>query len=175
MALFDGLKDNWHQRKLRQRISEHPAPKVRNFEAVHTVGILFDADQAEELAVVLEYKNILQRDYRKQVTLLGYHNTKELPEGLSYPSFCRKDLNWSETPKGELVEEFVQTPFDWLLALHMNDCAPLEYIAAASRASFRIGHYRPNKTEFYDWMLHGKNNDLSAFLKQLEQYRSKIH
>ena len=175
MALFDVIKDNWRQRKLRQHLAAHPAPAVRNFEAARTIGILFDADQAEERQIVLEYRNVLQRDDHKKVTLLGYHDQKELSGEERYPCFCQKDLDWSQTPKGELVEEFIRTPFDWLLALHMHDCAPLEYIAAASAASFRIGHYREGKTDFYDWMLHTKNNNLRAFLDQMIDYRSKIY
>lgn len=174
MAFLDGIKETWHQRKIKQRLDEHLSPEVRNYKDVQTIGILFDADREDERAVVLDYSKRLQRDHRKKVTLLGYRDVKELSGEEPYPCFCKKDLDWSQTPKGEQVEEFIRASFDWLLALHMHDCPPLEYLSAASAARFRIGHYREGKTDFYDWMLHGEAHQLPEFLKQLEKYRTKI-
>lgn len=174
MAFLDVLKENWHQRNLRQQVERLRATKIRTFDAAETIGILFDADQEEERAIVLNYRNILERDHRKKVTLLGYHDVKELMGTYNYPCFCRKDLDWSQTPKGDAVTAFLKMRFHWLLALHMDDCAPLEYLAAASDADFRVGHYREGKTDFYDWMLHNKSNSLRAFLRQMEDYRAQI-
>lgn len=174
MAFLDGLKESWYQRNLRQQVERSRSIEMRSFDAAKTIGILFDADREEERAIVLNYRNILERDHQKKVTLLGYHDVNELAGTYNYPCFCRKDLDWSQTPKGDTIAAFLKTPFHWLLALHMHNCAPLEYLAAASNADFRVGHYRDGKTDFYDWMLHNKSNSLRAFLQQMEDYRAKI-
>lgn len=174
MAFLDGLKTNLYQRSLRQQLDKKRPSKVRSFEHVQTIGILFDADREEDRAIVLNYRNILRREHRKDVMLLGYHDLPEPPESSNYTCFCRKDLNFSQTPTGDKVMAFIKMEFHWLLALHVHDCPPLEYIAAASEAEFRVGHYREGKTDFYDWMLHNKSNSLRAFLQQIDDYRSKI-
>ncbi len=176
MSFLDGLKTNWYERNLKQQLDRSRQPRIRPFKAAEIVGILFDADREEERAIVLNYRNILERDYRKKVTLLGYHDVKELIGARNYDCFCRKQLDWSETPKIKegLLAKFVQTNFHWLLALHMKDCPPLEYLAAASSAEFRVGHYRAGKTDFYDWMLHGKDQSLRDFIRQMEDYKAKI-
>lgn len=174
MAFLDGLKTNLYERNLRQHLDKTRPSKTYSFKEAKTIGILFDADREEERAVVLNYRNILKRDHRKEVLLLGYHDLPELTGTYNYPCFCRKNLTWSQIPKGDAVEAFLKMKFHWLLALHMHDCPPLEYIAAAADAAFRVGHYREGKTDFYDWMLHNKSNSLRAFLQQMEDYRAKI-
>lgn len=173
MSLLSGLKEGLYQRKLKQCAQAKKKRSSCNFDTAKTVGLLFDAGDEQNTKTVLSYKRELQSQ-RKKVKLLGYKDASELTGEEDFLCFCRKDLNLSQTPKKQEVLDFIHEPFDLLIALHIEDCPPLEYIAAASSARFRIGHYRATKTDFYDFMVYGKSKSLRALIQQMENYLKKI-
>jgi hypothetical protein len=172
--MLTGIKENLYQRKLKKCNKTDRQTLSCNFETARSIGILFNASSKVDTQIVLSFKKELQIQ-RKKVSLMGYKDVKELNEDEKLPVFCNKDLGLNQTPKKEEVLDFIQQPFDLLIALHVDDCQPLEYIAAASAAKFRIGHYRENKTDFYDFMVYGKSQDLRVVIKQMETYLKKIH
>lgn len=173
MAFIDNLKEKLYQRQLK-RMAETKTHLSCNLETARSIGIIFNASNEKEREIVLEYKRHLQREHRKKVRLLGYKDIKELSGEEPFPCFCNKDLNWNQAPKREDILDFINEPFDLLLALHMDDSVPLEFIAATSAAKFRIGHYREEKADCYDLLLYGKGKSLRAFIQQTESYLEKI-
>jgi hypothetical protein len=174
MSLLAEIKENLYQRKLKQCSKRDRQTLSCNFDTARNIGILFDASKETDTQIVLSFKRRLLKD-RKKVSIMGYKDTKELNADEKHPVFCNKDLGLSQTPKKEDVLNFIQKPFDLLIALHIDDCQPLEYIAAASAAKFRIGHYRENKTDFYDFMVYGKSENLNVIIEQMETYLKKIY
>jgi hypothetical protein len=174
MAFIDQLKEKLYQRQIK-RLAESKTHGSCNLKTAKSIGIIFDAGNETEREIVLNYKSHLQREYRKKVQLLGYKDVKELSGEEPFPCFCNKDLSWNQAPKREDVIDFINQPFDLLLALHMEDSAPLEFIAATSAAKFRIGHYRADKADCYDLLLYGKDKDLRVFIRQVESYLEKIN
>lgn len=173
MALIEDIKEKLYQRQIK-RLSETKTHQSCNLENAKSIGIIFNASKEKEREIVLDYKSRLQREYRKKVRLLAFKDVKELSGEEPFPCFCHKDLNWNQAPKREDVLEFIEEPFDLLLALHMDDSTPLEFIAATSAAKFRIGHYREEKADCYDLLLYGKGKSLRDFIKQVESYLEKI-
>lgn len=174
MSLLSGLKEGLYQRKLKQCSKIDKERSSCNFESARSIGIIFNASSENDTKIALGYKRELQRQHKK-VRIVGFKDAKELTGNETYPCFCNKDLALNQTPKKQEILDFIQEPFDLLLALHIGDCQPLEYIAAASSARFRIGHYREDKTDFYDFMIYGKNKSLRALIYQMENYLKKIH
>lgn len=174
MSLLAGIKESLYQRKLKQCTKAERQTLPCNFETARNIGILFDAGNEADVQIVLSFKRTLLAQ-RKNVSLMGYKDTKELSEAVKYPVFCKKDLGISQTPKKQEVLDFMAQPFDLLIALHIDNCQPLEYIVAASAAKFRIGHYREDKIDFYDFMVYGKSQSLRAVIQQMETYLRKVH
>lgn len=175
IILLSGLQDGLYQRKLRQCFKQSKKRVATNFDNARNIGILFDATQEEDARFILGYKRELQSQ-RKKISLMGYKDVKELVGEEKYPCFCNKDLGFlTKTPKKQEVLDFINQPFDLLIALHTHTCPPLEYISAASSAQFRIGHYQEDKTDLYDFMVYGKSKSVRALIKQIETYLKKIH
>jgi len=167
MALFKGLKENLYNRKLSKEAAKQPQRKPVKLSNAKTIGLLFDASKEAEQKVALAFANELKQG-RKKVQLLGFLDAKEVPEGTSFPCFCNKDLGWNMTPKSPEVLDFIATPFDLLFALHLGRCAALEYVAVASKASFRVAPYRADNTLPYDLMIDGPKNDWKEIIKQMK-------
>lgn len=174
MSLLTELKENLYQRKLKKCHKTNRETRSCNFDTARNIGILFNANKEEDVKVVLSFKRKLLKE-RKKVSLMGYKDVNELSEDEKQPIFCNKDLSLNQTPKKQAVLDFIDVPFDLLIALHVEDCQPLEYIAAASAAKFRIGHYRADKTDFYDFMVYGKSQKLNVVIEQMETYLKKIY
>ncbi|MCP4438997.1 MAG: hypothetical protein GY810_08655 [Aureispira sp.] len=176
MKLLDGFQQSSFNRKLTKRLAQRPQEVLPvSFQQAKTVGILFDLTElGNNREIILRYKSQLQSD-RKTVKLLAYIDEAEVPDGLGFDCFCKKDLSWTSVPNNPLVEEFIQTPFDLLLSLHTHECSPLEYISAVSHSTFRIGHFQKEKTYCYDFMVYSKSRSVRVLLKQIEHYLEVIN
>ncbi len=174
MGFLQGLKEKIYYHKLNKLIKASKGDAVRFTQAQH-IGILFDATDDTDCKVILNFeKDLTQR--RRKVSLLGYVNSneKELPE-TGYTYFNRRGLKFDLTPKDEKAIEFMKQPFDILFCLHTKHSLPLEFIAAASNAKFKIGHYIEEQSDVYDFMVYGKSKSIRAVIQQMERYLEKIN
>jgi len=177
MSLFKNIKLSLADRALKQELKS--AARVRipnqfNFEKIKTVGIIFDATNTEDYEIVKRYVVYL-REHLKKVKVIGFFNTKEIPaltySKLEYDFFSVKELNWMGTPNSVVIRNFINEEFDLLIDLNIHDHFPLKYIAALSKASFKVGKYNENEVEIHDMMIDADNTKtVKYFLRQIDTY-----
>lgn len=163
------LKDNPRERK----------PNRFNFDAIKTVGILFDATNPDDFELVKRYILFL-RDHRKKVKAIGFFNSKQTPSmafsKLEYDFFSIKDLNWFGKPSSMIIQNFINEEYDLLIDLNINDHFSLKYISALSKANFKVGRYNEKELEIYDMMIDSDNTKtLKYFLRQVDLYISMLN
>lgn len=163
------LKDNTRER----------TPNRFNFNAIKTVGILFDATSPEDFELLKRYVVYL-REHRKKVKVLGFFSTKQIPEmafsKLEYDFFSTKELNWFGKPSSVVIQNFIDEEFDLLIDLNVNDLFPLKYISALSKANFKVGKFNENGVEIYDMMIDSDNTKtLKYFLRQIDIYITMLN
>ena len=153
MSFLEQLQLRLYNYFLRQKLKKNKVERnAVNFDAAKRIGILFDATNPENETVVNRYKRNLQNN-GKQVDMLAYVDDKQEHDTTLFKYFNRKNLSWTLEPTGTLVEQFIQTPFDILLNLHINTVPPLEYVSALSKAHLRVGQFRDSKEYCYDLMI----------------------
>ena len=109
-------------------------------------------------------------------SILGYFDDKQEHKNVIFKYFNNKDLNWYWHPKSEVVNEFIATPFDILISLHLKPCPPLEYISSTSQAHLRVGRYHPQKEHCYDLMIDVADEyDLKGFSEQVESMLKRVN
>jgi hypothetical protein len=149
-----------------------------SFDAAKKIGLLYDATEPKNFEIVKEYvKNVRSR--QKEVLALGYVDKKELPQNqfaqLGLDFFTRKDLNWQHFPQSLEVSNFIREPFDIVLNLSDNSVFPLRYIAAVSKAKFRVGRFDESSVPCYDMMIEATPDiELKQFINQAEELLVKI-
>ena len=149
--------------------------KAVNFDKAKRIGILFDATNPDNEAIVNRYKRNLQNS-GKQVDMLAYVDDKLEHDTTLFKYFNKKNLSWTLQPKGSVVEQFMNTPFDVLLNLHIDTVPPLEYVSALSKAHLRVGQFRDDKEYCYDLMIDiPKDDNLNNFIGQLDSLLKKIN
>lgn len=87
-----------------------------------------------------------------------------------------KDVNWRNLPDKPFVEEFINTEFDILIDLSIEDYLPLYFFAALSKASLKVGKFREDHHHSYDLMIHTQENEtIDSFAEQVIHYLNLIN
>ncbi|MCL2328974.1 MAG: hypothetical protein FWC39_10760 [Bacteroidetes bacterium] len=155
---------------------------VSTFDTAQNIAIIYDnsgtLSNGKPLYVNQKIKNFTQTiagiHAETKITLLGFCSTtytKQLhkTEVFSSEIFTKKDFTWYGTAKSETLEKFINTPFDMLIDLSVEQNFPLEYIVQLSKASFKIG--RLNQSLLYDFMIDIKNEkNIDYLIQQISVY-----
>lgn len=150
-----------------------------NFNEAKSIGILFDATVSEDFELVKKYIKFL-KDHKKRVRSFGFYNAKEIPtmqySKLEYDFFTRKQVNWHFKPTDPLIKNFVEEEFDILINFTVHQCLPLVYIAALSKAKFKIGKHFSNYEMYYDLLLNvEEGKSLKYFMRNVDVYLNMIN
>lgn len=165
--------------RLKREVDENShGHETVNFDSAKKIGLLYDATEPQNFEIVREYVKEV-RSRQKDVLALGYVDKKLLPQNqyaqLGLDFFTRKNLNWQLFPESLEVSNFIKEPFDIVLNLSSNTVFPLRYIAAVSKAKFRVGRFDVSSIPCYDMMIEATpETDLKQFIRQAEEYLRKI-
>lgn len=179
MKLSDRIKATFANYRFRKEmIKANQQREVVNFNEAGKIGLLYDATDDNNFEAIKQYvKNI--RSEKKEVTALGYIDKKTLPPtrfpqlGLDF--FTKKDFNWKMKPRSLSVSNFMNENFDIVVNLNRNNIFPLSYIAAVSKAKFRVGSFNRHFVHCYDMMIETKNDtDIKDFIQQADNYLRKV-
>ena len=176
MTIIERLQSYFHQLSLRKKLR---ALKIErefvNLEKARTIGLLYNATSPDHNIIVTKFSELLKRK-KKKVTLLGYVDNKTSFEDPGVPLFNKKDLNWKLEPVNDRARRFIEKDFDILINAFIGDNLPLEYIAALSRAKYRVGEYSPTKTSSLELMINlGNRTELQYLLDQISHYLNLIN
>ncbi len=172
------IANNALKRELENHFVERKPIKF-NFNKIRTVGILFDATNKEDYEIVKRYVVYL-RELQKKVKVIGYFSTKEIPtltySKLEYDFFSSKELNWMSKPISPIVKNFMDTEYDLLIDLNINDHFALKYIAALSKANFKVGKFNASNVAIYDMLIDADNTKtVKYFLRQVDTYLTMLN
>jgi hypothetical protein len=154
-------------------------PAFMNMNDAKTIGILFEASNAEDFELVKRYV-IYLREMKKKVKVIGYFSENEIPQltysKLEYDFVDKKQLSWHMKPSGHVIDNFIEEQYDILIDLNIHDHLPLKYIAVLSRARFKVGKTQQGSTEVYDLSIdHPADKSLKYFLRQVDTYLLMIN
>lgn len=119
-------------------------------------------------------------DLNLKVRVVCYTDMKVIPHyfipKISQDVITAKDLDWRFRPQKQFVKEFIDTEFDILIDLSLNDCLPLLYCSGLSNAGLKVGRYQEDHHLYYDLMIHaGPDETIESFLNQVIHYLSRIN
>lgn len=177
-----------HKKKIRNKIADYlfhrelrttkRNPRTISFSNARTIGILYDATHEEDYETIKEYVRQM-RDQKKEVLALGYVDMNELPamrfSKLGLDFFTFKNLNWVLKPTHPMVDKFIHSNFDILININLHKCFPLKYLAAITKANFKIGRYEGRHHQYLDFMIKTNDNvSLRQFIELTNTYLKVI-
>lgn len=182
MSILKKIKQAIANGYLKLELKDHlreQKPNKFSFSQVKTVGIVFDAASPEDFELVKRYVVYL-REHRKKVKVMGFYSSRRIPDmtysRLEYDFFSAKELNWFGKPSAVVVQNFINEEYDLLIDLNISNHFALKYIAALSKASFKVGKYNEKNTQLYDMMIDSDNTKtLKYFLRQVDIYLTMLN
>lgn len=182
MSIFKKIKQILAANALKKELASNPRtvePFKFSFDRIKTVGILFDASNVEDFELVKRYVVFL-REHTKKVKVMGFFSAKEIPaltySKLEYDFFTSKEINWLGKPTTHLIDNFINEEYDLLIDLNIHDHFALKYIAALSKAKFKVGKYKEEDESIYDMMIDADNTQtLKYFLRQIDTYITMLN
>lgn len=140
------LKEKYAYRKLKHRLaSAQRIVKIPRLEAAQKVGVLWKPDQLEAFIYLHHYFSQSKVIFRN----LCIYSSGVPSVAKSSNAVTTKDLNWIGLPKTTIIDGFINTEFDLLLNLALDQNLVLDYITALSRAKFKVGCSK-EKTNYFD-------------------------
>jgi hypothetical protein len=163
------------KKELKKSVSQR---EVIGWEAGKKIGLLYDATNDTDFEVMKQYVKQV-RSQQKEVLALGYINKKVLPQSrfpqLGLDFFTKKDMGWKMIPNNLAVSNFIKESYDIVINLSDNTIFPLSYIAAISKAKFRVGRFDKHYVHCYDMMIETNNEtDMKSLIQQTEDYLKKL-
>lgn len=171
MKFTDYLRLKTITRFIRNNFPIHTTPRQPiSLENASLIGIIFNASHYEEMLAAIEYCKKLN-GFKKNIKLMGYVDEKKTSSSYPFPFFLKSDLNWLKRPSCSQVDTFIDVEFDILINISTIVIPPLEYIAGASKAKFRIGLYTETKLPHYDFLIQiNENPTVEKLISNIENY-----
>ena len=164
-----------HNYILQKKLSAHKVTRYpKGFDEAQSIGILFDATDPQERQIVKHYASFIEKK-GKNVQLFAFLNDEQVQNNFTFKHFSKKELDWTLKPKDQIIANFINTPFDFLINVYQGKNIPLEYISSLSKAHIRVGPYT-DKDNCFDLMIEtNEQTDLCYFVKQLEYFLSRMN
>lgn len=174
MQFLEQIRLRFHRSFLKKELVTQKSKRSTMYlDSANFIGILFDGTEPAEREIVLAYAEQL-KETGKKVKLLAFFDNKLKGESFAFPAFNRLQLDWALRPTSREALEFKDQPFDLLLNISKNSVTPLDYLAALSKARFRVGPYT-DQTFCYDLLIeHAGKMDLKTFHQQVIFYMKKM-
>lgn len=174
MSIGKKWLDQLHFRALRKKLDKQSFRRNPvEYQKAKKIGVLVDATTPQNIEIVKKFVGTHNNDNRT-VKVLAYFNDKEEHPNFPYSFFGKKEVNLISTPSGQMVEQFINQPFDILFNLCLEKNLMLSYIAALSKAHMRVGPFQEN-IEHYDLMIDiPQGKGINYFIQQAEQILENI-
>ncbi|MCX7745088.1 MAG: hypothetical protein N2167_11040 [Flavobacteriales bacterium] len=140
--IWKSIKHGFANKVIRRQLTdEQPVITPVAWSAVKNIGLIFQADNQ---AMIREVEDLIKNweNEGKQVQVLVYiSDTKKITfEKRNHWQYCtKKDFSSAGVPKTEILQHFIQEPFDLLVDLNISGQIRLYTLSVLSKAKFKIG------------------------------------
>lgn len=164
---------NYYQKKQPTR-TKH----FRNYNDIRRILILFESDWLERHLQVKQLIREMQGD-GKEVVAWGYVNKvdRQTPILRDFRVFGKKEINWFERPKTDVLTDFMREEFDVLIDLTIHPVLPLRYMALYAKADCKLGKAQPDLAKYlHDFMINlpEGQEDAAYLFDQIKHYLTTI-
>jgi ABC-type uncharacterized transport system substrate-binding protein len=174
--LIQKIKEYFYNSSLKSALKSNAGVQreMININSAKRIGIIFNATKKNDIITVTQFADKL-RNEGKEVYTLGYQDRKLKEEAVAR-LFDRNSIDWFGIPNDTKVDSFQKLNLDILICAFEEECLPLEYIVATSKARFRVGAFSKAKTNYYELMINiKKDQQLLYLLKQIKHFLKVIN
>ncbi|WP_148639379.1 DUF6913 domain-containing protein [Aquimarina longa] len=136
---------------------------------LQTLAVLIDASQSVNIVSILKLANELGVK-SDNLTVMGYkEDQKEIIDDKDAAYYNEKNFGISGAIKSKSLQDFVNKDYDVLINFYEKDIIELNYVAAASKAKFKVGCTAVDN-RINDLIIGATTNDTNLFISELRKY-----
>lgn len=179
MGLKQDIQKKLGQWILNSKLKRHERQAAfRNYQNVVNVGVIFNATEQATYELARNYIKKLA-DKGIKFKALGFVDSKQVldfyQKSTHFDYFSRKNINWYGRPNNPNTQEFIDSQFDMLVDLSVENDYPIQYVVALSQACFKVGSKKDEYQNVYDLMIDlGEQKDLAFLIEQIDKYLEMI-
>lgn len=143
MAFLSNIKAGIFSRAKREKAkSPYPNTAVApvHLDRARQLTIIFLADSADDRRAVDRWRDEHQKNGCK-INVVGYFEQEVGAANFDFSVVTVKDLKWSGVPAGAVVDQLQSATTELLIRLGPPEHAVLDFLAATTAASLKVGPY----------------------------------
>jgi hypothetical protein len=169
--LKEWLKRKWLSRDLDQALRHRDRSGLN--AKCHTLGVLIDESVVSEFDVLYDWYADLNMA-PKDIKVFTYLEVKKKLPTLRQNQLTNTDFDWQGHIDNPGAIEFIDTPFDVLLALYEPGNKLLDLVVAKSKSKFKVGSQGLNQ-ELFDLSLAVAPERLALMRSEFVKYMSILN
>lgn len=171
-----GIKKYLWRRALNKRLTGRDRKRQSaSLITANNVFVIYDASEEHQNKEAEVFFDQL-KSLGVKVKSLGYAKYKIVPHycipQLTRQFICMKDLNILGIPSQSFLDDFIDEEFDLLISLDLDQNNILQYLAAISKAKFKVGFNHPDNLQYFDFLVGARQGDMQDYIKHLIHYLS---
>ncbi|MCV9385681.1 DUF6913 domain-containing protein [Reichenbachiella ulvae] len=136
-------------------------------------GILYTYSTEKNHKLVYEWIEELTQE-GKSVQVITFIPKTKKKDNFDYPFFSERHLKSNGKWSLEIVEDFKEAPFDYLLSLDKGLDKYTMNILATSKAKCRVGLYAEGVSQYFEMMINHEKGDFRALLSEVHHYLKEL-
>jgi hypothetical protein len=166
--ILKGLKRNAIKKNAEAYLKERET-RPQNISNLKTLAVLIDATQSINIVSLLKLANELGVK-SEELKVMGYkEDQKEIIDDKDAAYYNDKSFGVNGAIKSKSLQDFVDEDFDVLINFYEKNSVELNYIAAASKAKFKVGFSEVDH-RINDLIIGSTTNDSNLFISELKKY-----
>ncbi|EZH72058.1 hypothetical protein ATO12_24275 [Aquimarina atlantica] len=166
--MLKGLKRNAIKKSAEAYLKERET-RSQNISNLKTLAVLIDATQSINIVSLLKLANELGVK-SEELKVIGYkEDQKEIIDDKDAAYYNDKSFGVNGAIKSKSLQDFVDKDFDVLINFYEKNSVELNYVAAASKAKFKVG-FAEVDNRINDLIIGSTTNDTNLFISELKKY-----
>jgi len=166
--ILKGLKRNALKKSIESYIKKRK-PQSKEVSSIKSLAVLIDASQSVNVLSVVKLANELGVK-SERLKVMGYkEDQKEISDDKDAAYYNDKSFGMSGTIKSNSLREFINKDYDVLINFYSESKLGLDYVAAASKAKFKVG-FAEIDNRINDLVIGAANQNTNLFISELKKY-----
>lgn len=166
--ILKGLKRNALKKTIESHLKKRELTK-KPIRSLSNLAVLIDASQSVNILSVVKLANELGVK-SDRLTVMGYKDDeKDIADDGSAAYYNFKSFAMSGTIQSTSLKDFVNKDYDVLINFYAEEKLGLNYVAAASKAKFKVG-FAEVDNRINDLVIGSSMNDTNLFIRELKKY-----
>ncbi|MBW1297734.1 hypothetical protein GBO31_19645 [Aquimarina litoralis] len=166
--MLKGLKRNALKKSVESHIKTRKS-RAKEVSNIRSLAVLIDASQSVNILSLVKLANELGVK-SESLKVMGYkEDQKEITDDKDAAYYNDKSFGVGGSIKSNSLTQFINKDYDILINFYSESKLELDYVAAASKAKFKVG-FAEIDNRINDLVIGSANQNTNLFISELKKY-----